>query len=1250
MPELPEISQKPGTQTLAGPASAPVSATPVAPPDPPNLADGAPLPGAGPTQSFAPEADDNPKIPQDVSTEPPPPDQHFGPAEGQEAEDFTAQYADHRDKLEADAAREDLRKAYGLDESEKKPAEKTDLQKEIDGAATPSVMAKATYDALMGFGGEMYTSAAHGIRQGLQNAINMPDDVGAKMLSVVAKSMESDPDHGPQFKALGDFIKERNTALKAGDNSSRPFPQLPEMTAPKTTTGALISGTAQFLTGMYLVGTVGKAAAGAGAVAEGVQAANKGLTIAKTLQGMMKGYTASYTAFSGFESHLADLFKGSPTFGAIGNSFLASDPNDLAADGRGKTGLEGELPGAMVQPMMAALKAMRLGRVLQTVDSLTKKLGETPALPRSITPGQLINIGDSEHAGLFLDKHPTLGLKPEDVVNGKQPPFEKFINYARIDGPEDVKRVLQTAADAAEKEGPQSWGAVNEAADKLSGFQELVSRRPGQPMSAAQTVAARRVWHASGAKLLETAKVAQGAPTEANLFAFEKMMSVHAAIQHEVLGARTETARALGAWKIPVGASGEELAKDIQRALENGRGAKGTRDMADLIAKMGDTPGLMGPAVDKAARGSLIARGGDALSQFRINMMLSSPKTHVANAMSNLAVAAQQVYERKGAELISSHLGEDGGVEAGEAFAMAHGALMTFKDAMQAFGQRVRDPKKYGSLTDGIKDFVHTAEPNKFGTTSVESQTRPSGWSSERWGVASETTLGRAMDMADQTLSTPGRLMSQSDNAFKQLGYRMELHAQACRQATREMRGGEITPDAFKSRMAEIIENPPQEVHEASVSAAKYATFQSKPEELLKKLGDTVQKFPGGRLLLPFKNTPINILTFSAERTPLAPLVSSWRADYFAGGARRDVALSRIATGTMQLHFMIDQAMSGHITGKGPENTNARANWLRDHAPYSMYLGQDAQGNKRWAALNRLDPVGMHAGMAADIASAMVNAGDEIEDHSFTHVLIGAGFSLANNTLNKTFMRSMADFVNALPNPGTKGEQFVNRLAGSFIPSFLSNAVQQGIPGLISGDPYARTAHGMIEELMRRIPGLSSHLPLYRDYFGRTLDYRSSVGGAYDMLSPVYIRSTHQEPIDAEIARVGKFPSLPDRQFFIRNPDESDGHVRIELTPHQYDRYVELAGKELKDVDNGNLGAKDYLNAVVSGKVPGDSQEYKEMSDGPDGGKASFIQNTLSRYKTLAREKMMEEDPALQAALTQKKDAAKGALKLHQGG
>src|SRR5581483_11172048 len=107
--------------------------------------------------------------------------------------------------------------------------------------------------------------------------------------------------------------------------------------------------------------------------------------------------------------------------------------------------------------------------------------------------------------------------------------------------------------------------------------------------------------------------------------------------------------------------------------------------------------------------------------------------------------------------------------------------------------------------------------------------------------------------------------LSASDEFFKTIGYRMELSAQALRQAVSEM--PDAAPEALKSRVAQIIENPPENLRLAAVDAATYQTFTNAPGKLAQTLGQLTTHYPALKVILPFTRTPANILNYTFERT-----------------------------------------------------------------------------------------------------------------------------------------------------------------------------------------------------------------------------------------------------------------------------------------------------------------------------------------------------------------------------------------------
>jgi hypothetical protein len=978
----------------------------------------------------------------------------------------------------------------------------------------------------------------------------------------------------------------------------------PEIGDPKSTTGRLIKGVAQFLTGFVATRQL-----------PGMSGATS--VLGQMTQSAAAGALADTLVWDPHEQRLSDLVQQFPALRNPVTEFLASNPDDSDAMGRFKNALEGIPLGVLTDGLVFGLKTLRSMRL----DRL-QKAAASGLLPdvaddavRALDPRELDVLGRPDLPTVA----PAGSRKVQRALaeTGDALPAEAlddaagdiFINFRNINTPEDVQNALQGVADAHAKSidsarrGVQTFADIKLNAEQEDAWSVLMERRMGEPLNAEQSVAARQLWVSSAEKLTELANLAAQSPSEANLFAFRKMLATHHAVQSEVIAARTETARALASWRIPVG-GGKEMTRALQVVLAENGGPEVAREMAERITRLSQAG--YARELDAFVRGSATARTRDAMMEAWINGLLSGPKTHLVNMISNSSVAFMQTYERGVAAMFNRALG-DGGVQAGEAMAQWAGLVDGIRDAFRFAGKSFMT----GESTMGIGkvDVPHRA-----------------AISSEALGISSQSWVGRFVDTLGHNVARlPTRALAAEDEFFKTIGYRMELHAQAVRQAAADVHAGLIPVDQVKVRVADIISNPPESIRLAAIDQASYQTFTNAPGKLTQHVLKAANEAPAMRILLPFVRTPSNIMRYTFERTPLAPLMSQFRADIAAGGARRDLALARMSTGTAIMFTMADMAMSGNITGGGPASPQerqllARSGWQQ----YSVKMGD------RWYAYNRLDPIGMLMGMAADMTEVLAY-GDQWKDGATADEMVIAGVAaIGNNTMSKTYLSGLSDFFEAMSDPKRHAESYAQRLAGSLVPTGVAEVARQT-------DPYMREVRSWVDAIRARTPGLSDSLPIRRDVWGRPMTYQSGLGGAYDMVSPIYSRREKPEPIDAELLRLETTISMP-------NPKTSFDGVTVDLSqyPGAYSRFVELAGNELKH-PAWNMGAKDYLNAVVSGRHEM-SEVYRIRSDGPDGGKDVFIRNAVNDYRERARRQLLDEYPDLRREVESKQERARSLI------
>ena len=772
----------------------------------------------------------------------------------------------------------------------------------------------------------------------------------------------------------------------------------------------------------------------------------------------------------------------------------------------------------------------------------------------------------------------------------------------------------------------QTFEDTKLGADAVNAWQTLMSRRVGEPLNAEESLAARQLWASSASKTMELAQLARDTPTPENLFAFRKMLATHAAIQEQVIAARTETARALSSWRISAGQD-YRMAQMLQSLKQDtGPASDGlavSLDMAQRVSALQEAMDVQG--LNGFVEKGVYATTRDAALEAWTNGLLTSPLTHVKVFASNAATVALRIGERSIAGHLSNLLGDTDGVALGEASASYSGLVSGLKDAFRYAGRSANALLRQEPLPPlGDDPLSNAIKAAKSGSYSVGEDTPDHRFggaiSSQAFNITQTGWLGQGVDLLGQVIRTPGRALTAEHDFFRSIGYRMELNAQATRQATQEVQAGKITPDALASRISQIVENPPPSVTMGAIDGMKYQTFTDAPGKLANLIEQARNDFPLVRVILPFYKIPSRILSFTFERSPLAPLMSAYQANIAAGGARESLARAQMGLGTSMMLATADAVLSGQVTGSGPPAKSQRGamentGWL----PYSMKVGD------RWVQYNHLETVGSSMAMAADVVETMRNYGQAVngDNPDMEKLAIATALSVAQDITSKTYLQGLSNFFQTLANPKTEGEHQAQSLAGSIVPAGVGaiDRIQ---------DPYQRSVYSIMDAIKARTPGASESLPPRRNEWGEPVKHASGMGTAYDLLSPFATRQPTDSPIDREIVRLGANVTMPEG----RTSFGQGAVVDLHKDPQVYSRYVELAGNGYKDPAYG-LGAKDMLNQLVSGNSPL-SPIYDMKSDGPDGGKAEMIHSLMNQYRDGAKRQLLQEFPKLQEEVTQK--------------
>jgi hypothetical protein len=674
------------------------------------------------------------------------------------------------------------------------------------------------------------------------------------------------------------------------------------------------------------------------------------------------------------------------------------------------------------------------------------------------------------------------------------------IDVTKLDSPQDIRRALKTSYGAAGSFDAATRGRVTQAeterlASELGMTPEaLLSRRKGQAFNAEEALAARQILAKSGNELVNAATRIRAleVPGDDLMAEFRQKLVRHVAIQEQVSGMTAEAGRALQQFR--QAADSRAVRGDVLAGLVRGGGGRdGLREAAEtLLDAVESGPGVFNVLAAKATK----PKWRGKIAELYINFLLSNPATHVVNMTSNTLTAMAQLPEFAAASVLGKARqayakGAVDRITGSEVGARAFGLAQGAKEGARMFARAVR--------TGESSDFVSKVEGDEF--------------------KAIPGPLGEVVRL-------PTRLLTAEDELFKGIARRMELNGLAARQAHKEGLKGEVA----RKRIAELSGDPTDEMLEQSKDYGRYLTFQTKLGPIAQNVSNISQNSLIAKLYLPFVRTPTNLLKFAAERSPAAPFMPRWRKEIAAGGARRDLALARMAVGTGFGVAIYQAALNGLVTGALPSDPK-RARLLRAEGwqEYSIKIGDDYYSYKR------LDPFAMTLGVAADLATLPEGMSDrEREDKAALLVA-----SIMGNLASKTWLSGVSDLVSGLDDPQRNAGNMIERLVGSL-------TVPAGVAGVARAiDPTAREVDGWKEAIMARVPGLRDNLLPRRDIWGEEVQYDSG------FLSPAYTSTAKRDPVNLELLKLGDYaPGYPSKKVGGR-----------ELTPEEHDRYVELAGK-----------------------------------------------------------------------------------------
>lgn len=873
--------------------------------------------------------------------------------------------------------------------------------------------------------------------------------------------------------------------------------------------------------------------------------------------------------------------------------------------------------------------------------------GQTPVgeLPETGKVGRTVLIPEADQQLVDKVKQATEARKAAGATKGKPSPttaeraagvpVEPF-NLSRYQT-DDAAAVVGGVADALNiKTKKVTFDEIKQKAE-ASGISEsflarLITPDGGMLPSAVDTYKALQVLESSSSELDRLFKlVDSGLATDVDKLALRQQIAFHGLVQKGVKGIQTETARALAVMRIPRDGKSQAL----RQVLDEFGGENALTDMAKSYLSL-ETRAAKNAMVEK----SMMSGIKDVWMTTWINGLLSSPVTHAKNIMSNSLFGLYQIPERLVAGLYSNYLPQK--LRAGE-----------LPPGLRWFGDRVPGSEAERieldesltmalSLRNAIAEGFELASkawksnsPQMDIASKVELSRQPMegmGESLQRMtGASPDSWIGKGMDYYGTAITLPGRALMTEDEFFKGVLYRMEMNTQVTRRSKQVYReslaSGANEQDAIAKATKEaedLLANPPRDLDEAAMAFAKQGTFQSDLPPALAKL-QGVFNHPVGKIIVPFFKTPANIGLNVIERTPFAPLSSRWRQEIAAGGPQRDMALAKVSLGSTVLTGFAFWAAEGNLTGRGPERKEEREALLRTGwQPYSMKLGD------KWYSFQGMEPIGALMAIAADYAEY---AKHEPDASKVEEVFLGATYGLYEYLKEQPYLQGIADvgkLIGFNESGRVDGEKIVNGLTkqfGGFLiggsPAGAYSSSVAAIDRLL--DPNKKdtkaspdlpmAVRGFVEafnQYRSRLPYFSNSVPDSLNLWGDTM--KRSQGNPLELVLPTKVSPDQFSEVDDLLVEIGSPIGVPDRKTsFTLGQGEGSISSPIELAPEQYNRLLEIYGKETP--------AKQAVLDTM--KMPGFDRLPLDQ-------KQKMVQKIHSQFMTFAKQKLMAEYPEIQ--------------------
>lgn len=697
-------------------------------------------------------------------------------------------------------------------------------------------------------------------------------------------------------------------------------------------------------------------------------------------------------------------------------------------------------------------------------------------------------------------------------------------------------------------------------------------------------------------------KVVDRTATLEDKIEFSRLLSLHSSVHSMLKSSQTETARALASMRITTrlnrGSSSEELTKILRQIAD-------TDTLDDAMSKWLLASDAEKAVIAKSVQPSIYRKALAIGSEIWINGLLGAPTTHIVNTTSNAIIAI---------DTLMTHLAlSENMADAG------YHLIGFFRGVLEA-------PAAFG------KAFAKGAS----NLDKVQKYEIPDAITAEYLNI--QNPMGaKLVNALGNIIRIPSRFLGAEDDFFKMMSYRMKLQSEAFRAAKQEGLVGRAAADRAEQMMDDVdfwvkVKNtPPGEVdndivdhlatfnqmyseqleslYETAIGTARTSTFSQPGGARMQSAQSFLYTNPEARFIVPFLRTPVNLLKYFGNRIPVLNAIGndSYRNVLNKWVRNKQLTSEEVRTlkeltvhsliGSAFLYGFFTLAQEGKITGMSPtgkDYTQKQEGWR----PYSARVVKD-DGTIEYVPMNRMDPIAMFMGVAAD-AHVVMTTEDKLTTK--TDELIAAALtSFINNMVDKSYLQGLTTFSDAIGSgEQTKVDTWIRSFSSSFVPNYLASMAREM-------DPVAREVSSIQDAIKAKLPGLSQTVPAKIDYRGREVPSRSGwnpfEAGVEDTKDPL-TRAVRESGVNFE-----KLPkALPDSN--------------IELSPEQYEFLSRRVGENFNNIATSVVNSSSW-------------NTYTKNKNGFEGSRTVVLKDIMSKAKKIGTYEMLDKYPELRDSLNE---------------